>query len=663
MDKALPEALAAAARGWFVFPITANEKAPPLIKNNLQDASSDPEQIKAWSKEWPGCNWGVSCGKSNLAVIDVDDGNGKNGFATLAGLEKSYGQIPMDWIVDTPSGGAHLYTTGRCKSGTEILGPGIDVKSDGGYVVLPGSHTSAGVYKWSRREGEIPKTPAGILERMDQPLAREPSTPLADPDEPDAVGMAIRYAKEAPPATQGEHGDDHTFRVACRMRDYGVLEETCFDLLLEHFNPRCNPPWEPEDLRRKVENAYQYAKKPQGNSAPSVIKEEFFEIPEEEIPKTKKSAAIICAGDLDFSTIPKRDWVMGRRYMSDFMSLLISPGGMGKSMLSIADALAIASGRPLTGETVHKKGPVWIYNTEDPLDEIKRRVAAAAVHFELSKEDLQNVFISSGRDRPIILVQNNDDRVPVFNMPNIKWLINELNARQCVHMLIDPFVKCHAVNENDNMAIDKVAQALQLVCSRTKVSMCVVHHTSKSGSKTAGDQNASRGASSLVAAARIAHTLTNIPIEEGKRLKIAEDKVKWFVRLDDAKANMSPPDAGIRYFERVSVELPSGDNVGVMAPYTKVTEDVAKVFENINLVDAVFEAWKGEPVTVGEMAKNLRENHKDGRSRTAIERDIKKQFETGQEQDGLRLTIGQVQKGKTLYVGLVESEIDDDFEF
>jgi hypothetical protein len=212
------------------------------------------------------------------------------------------------------------------------------------------------------------------------------------------------------------------------------------------------------------------------------------------------------------------------------------------------------------------------------------------------------------------------------------------------------------------MAIDKVAQGLQLICSKTKTSMCLVHHTSKSGGKNAGDQNASRGASSLVAAVRIAHTLMDIQPEEAKRLKIADEKVKWFVRLNDAKANMSPPNAGIRYFERVSVELPSGDNVGVVTPYTKVTEPIAQVFENSNLINAVFEAWR-KPVTVNKLAGILHRDHKALGSKSTIYRALLKNFEKGQEYDGRRLIIGPVSDGSVDADGLIEDESDNGWDF
>src|ERR1035438_8516181 len=55
-----------------LFPIKPGQKFPPLFRNNLELASSDTAQLKAWEEKWPGCNWGVAHRKSKLMVVNVD---------------------------------------------------------------------------------------------------------------------------------------------------------------------------------------------------------------------------------------------------------------------------------------------------------------------------------------------------------------------------------------------------------------------------------------------------------------------------------------------------------------------------------------------------------------------------------------------------------------
>jgi hypothetical protein len=145
---ALAEALAAASRGWPVLPVVAGGKVP-LLKNWPRLASIDALKVEVWSKRHSGCNFGLLCGKpSGLIVLDVDPRNG--GTATLADLERERGDLPATPEVATGGGGRHLYLRhpgGRI--GNRIIGPGLDLKADGGYVVLPGStHESGCRYRW-----------------------------------------------------------------------------------------------------------------------------------------------------------------------------------------------------------------------------------------------------------------------------------------------------------------------------------------------------------------------------------------------------------------------------------------------------------------------------------------------------------------------------------
>ncbi|HSH42637.1 MAG TPA: hypothetical protein VK973_10995, partial [Arenicellales bacterium] len=84
-----------------------------------------------------------------------------------------------------------------------------------------------------------------------------------------ARDRAVHYLeKEAPEAVEGAAGDQTTYVVACRVKDLGVPESEAVDLMLDHWNDRCQPPWAPEELATKVRNAYQYGVEPPGAAAP-----------------------------------------------------------------------------------------------------------------------------------------------------------------------------------------------------------------------------------------------------------------------------------------------------------------------------------------------------------------------------------------------------------
>lgn len=123
----------------------------PRTPNGFKDASTDSFQIGEWWEKWPDANIGIVTGAvSGLFVLDVDLRHG--GDETLAQMERQYGALPRTAKVRT-GGGWHYYFRhpgGEVRSGK--LGPGIDLKADGGYVVAPPSlHASGQSYEWEVR--------------------------------------------------------------------------------------------------------------------------------------------------------------------------------------------------------------------------------------------------------------------------------------------------------------------------------------------------------------------------------------------------------------------------------------------------------------------------------------------------------------------------------
>ena len=160
-EELLRSALAAATRGWHVFPLAPGAKHPGL-KGNWQDlATTNAAQIEEWwaRKPW---NIGIACGPSALVVLDLDvpgharpaPGTRKgepDGTEALARLcaEQHQPYPAATFTVRTPSGGTHLYFTAPdtpVGNSASKLAPLIDIRADGGYIVVPASRTPAGPY-------------------------------------------------------------------------------------------------------------------------------------------------------------------------------------------------------------------------------------------------------------------------------------------------------------------------------------------------------------------------------------------------------------------------------------------------------------------------------------------------------------------------------------
>lgn len=283
----LQSALDLASKGFHVFPLAPGTKDQPTIADFPTLASRDPETIKAWwidpilETEQP-FNVGISTTKFGddeaLVVVDVDNKEGKNGDDELFKLELAGSELPATFEQRTPTGGRHLIfrTRKAVKQGTNVLGRGLDIRSRGGYVVGAGSHVERGTY--SRvdcdRDRPLEWAPEWLLSRCGHSPERKKSAErTAHPgvDSSRAERRARHYLEtEARTAVEGLSGDQTTFAVACRVKDFGLTEEQCFEIMQSVWNPHCEPPWDLEELKTKVANAYRYGIDAVGSDAPEV---------------------------------------------------------------------------------------------------------------------------------------------------------------------------------------------------------------------------------------------------------------------------------------------------------------------------------------------------------------------------------------------------------
>lgn len=270
-------ALAAQGKRFHVFPIAAGKKEPPLIKDFPNTASRDAQTSTDWWARWPNANIGISttkyCDNQALLVVDVDNKGDKHGDEEILRLELEGRELPETYAVSTPTGGRHLYyvVPTAVKQGADVLARGVDIRSKGGYVVAPGSVVEAGTYTALNDRAPAPAPDwlitlcGAVKEKTAVPAGPSPSI-----NQTNAAARVVDYLKTAPLAVEGSSGDQTTYQVACRVKDLGVDEAMCFQLMAEHWNPRCSPPWSDEDLHTKVINAYKYGKDSIGVAAPEV---------------------------------------------------------------------------------------------------------------------------------------------------------------------------------------------------------------------------------------------------------------------------------------------------------------------------------------------------------------------------------------------------------
>lgn len=190
-DRVHTAAQELARRRWRLLPCRADTKAA-LIKDWRRTASNEPETVAGWFDQWPSAMIGTLTGAPNgffVIDVDVDPAKGVNGEATLEALIAAHGPLPETRTQRTPRGGRHLffaYPEKPIKNSVSKLGHGLDVRGDGGYVVVAPSINADGVpYEWIVR-GKPAKPPPWLLELVlgggEEPQQQSrPETPLQPP--------------------------------------------------------------------------------------------------------------------------------------------------------------------------------------------------------------------------------------------------------------------------------------------------------------------------------------------------------------------------------------------------------------------------------------------------------------------------------------------------
>jgi RecA-family ATPase len=269
----------------------------------------------------------------------------------------------------------------------------------------------------------------------------------------------------------------------------------------------------------------------------------------------------------DPSAIERRDWLSVGLLLRQHITLLISPGGVGKSTLSMLIAVAVALGRSnmVPNRTVAKPGNVLVVNSEEDLDEMQRRLAGILKHYKIEPAELTGkLHIESLYGRGGLLAHH-DGNGDVSDGELIEKLVGFCRDNEIRLIVIDPLVGFHDIPENDNTGMEKVATVLRRVARGTGAAVLTVHHTRKSqGSEShAGDMDAGRGASALAAAARIAITLARMTKDTATKLNIDWKIAQHLRRIDDAKQNYAPAVEEVSWFEMADTQIANGERVGV----------------------------------------------------------------------------------------------------
>ena len=255
-------------RGWNIFPVEPNGKRPVVISSGMNGDGtpyenrfkwsiyteksgkaqrSTKEQVSRWILEFPDCNWGVVCGRvSNLVVVDIDGTEGIQSVReTHPELEKT------STLIQRSPNGLHMFFAhpGVIVKGFPILHK-VDIKADGGYIVVAPSKTASGSYKFAT--SVAPAQCPGWVVRGER------SGKITDPAPPDPSERRPAWV-----STLLTHGSASGRRNADAARLVGYfsshdLKPDVIESILLSWAERCQPPFEQRELRVVIRSVSSY---------------------------------------------------------------------------------------------------------------------------------------------------------------------------------------------------------------------------------------------------------------------------------------------------------------------------------------------------------------------------------------------------------------------
>lgn len=350
------------AKGRRIIPIVPDGKTP-MRKGWHENAITTAEEAFAHWSEHPDSNLAFCPEDEGLAIIENDPGG------SVASLN-----LPATYEVQSPRGGTHYYYIGSVPPSASKLGPHIDTRGRTSYVLIPPSVVNGKKYKVKAARDYV-ALPADIETRLNvKPEVKKAEGDVPE-DDPRNVAEAKRIIGRYKPAIEGQGGDNHTFQLCSRLvRDHNLSVDAALELL-EPWNAKCAPPWEPEELRAKLEHARDYGQNEPGSGTPK---------PASEVFKDAQVGALVGAAatgsllrPIPFAELAERkakpvpELVPGL-IERGIATMLSGPGGTHKSRLALQLGLALQAGTEIFGRPT-TQCEFWYLDYENGADEIVRR--------------------------------------------------------------------------------------------------------------------------------------------------------------------------------------------------------------------------------------------------------------------------------------------------
>jgi RecA-family ATPase len=521
-------------RGFRVFPVRGKI---PLTKNGFKDATESTITAEFFWKRDPDAGIAIATGQG-LCVLDVDPRH--DGDASLEQLEREYGPIET-LTVRTGGGGLHLYLRGHLPQRTGFM-PGLDLKSEGGYVVAPPSvHDSGRAYAWADPDAKIAPVPAWLARLVED---RSSSSGLAEVI-PDVVQTGSRNTV--------------MHSLGSSMRRRGMSKEAIYQALIIENAIRCSPPLPEHEIRQIVESVGRYTPDPRASPE---LEAEGAEIWDRlRLAKAESVEQEVAQGicDLEDASIgymldthpPERQWIIPDILPLGVAGMLGGSGGVGKSYATLLLSCCIALEMDFWGIGTCSPGGVLILSAEDDRDEMHRRLHVV-LHW--MRQMYPKLDISPLRDRLFIadrVGENNlltrvEDRTIVRTVLADQIVTTANKVPDLKLVVIDPLSRFRAGSANGEEEATRFVESVETIRKGTGATVLVPSHTNKESSRgMVTGQDVIRGSSALVDGMRWVGTLIQMSADEAKKRAMDPAEARAWVRFEIPKGNYSSAFPGV----------------------------------------------------------------------------------------------------------------------
>jgi hypothetical protein len=451
------DAIAAARRGWSVFPVAAMGKRPLVAWREL--STTDEDAISAWWSEHPDANIGLDCGKSGVVVIDVDD------MDAIPILTERLGWNPADdrtSIARTGRGGLHIYYRAggnSVRNSASKVVRGVDIRGDGGYVVLPPSvHESSQVYHWISESDilPIPEKLVEVLSYREEPQS-VPTFPIKTHER---WGMAV-LASEAHAVESSQPGTRNETLNRSSWKVFGVVKGGNLDYEIARMRMHqagIHVGLSPEEVDRTLASAWEGAEA----FYPDDLREPVTRPQAEDQPRRSFRALTL----EDLENLPPPTWLLDQR-IPEGLTFIYGEPGSGKTFLALDWAASVAS-----------KGLNVIYFVGEGVTGFARRVSA---WHNVYRKDINTLLVVP--QAPHLLERE-----------SVSMLRETVEQHSPSLIIIDTFARA-SVGGDENSARDVglAIDSLDALWKDYKTSSLVIHHSNKAGAGERGS-SAIRGA-------------------------------------------------------------------------------------------------------------------------------------------------------------------------